>query len=148
MPKKNTDTTKANQMDIAMNLYLSGRMTQRAIADLVGINENTLKNWIDKNKWDIARGALESSRGSILANLLREMNTITSQTGFSADNVAKLSKAIESFSPNKLSISGQIETVHLFTAFLYERNHSLAKELAPLAKDFIENRVKNALSAK
>lgn len=148
MAKKNTNITKANQMDIAMQLYLNGHLTQRAIADLVGCNENTLKNWITKNKWDVARGALESSRGSILANLLREMNTLTSNPGFSTDSVVKLSKAIDSFSPNKISISGQIETVHQFTAYVYERDHALAKQLTSLAKEFIENRVKNALSAK
>lgn len=148
MPKKNTDITKANQMDIAMNLYLAGNMTQRAIADLVGCNENTLKNWITKCQWDVTRGAKESSRGSILANTLKQINTLTSNPTFDADAVLKLTKVVEFFSPNKLSISGQIETVHSFTSYVYERDHALAKQLTPLAKDFIENKVKNALSAK
>lgn len=148
MGKKNIETSKANQKDVAMNLYLTGRMTQRAIADLVGCNENTMKKWITDGKWDVTRGAMESSRGTILANLLTRMNNLTLELNFSADEALKLTKTIEAFSPSKLSISGQIEVINLFATYVYERDHLLAKQITPLAKEFIQNRVKNALSAK
>lgn len=147
---KEKGVSKINQVEIAMNLYIENIMTQREIADLVGVNENTLKAWIDKNDWKTLRGAKESGRGKILANLLNRLATLTEQENFSADEVLKITKSIEYFSPNKLSVSGQIETIKQFMSFVYERDHKLAKEIAEkeIATTFIENRVKNALSAK
>lgn len=147
---KEKGISKANQVEIAMNLYIDNLMTQREIANLVGVNENTIKSWIDKNNWEVLRGAKEAGRGTIIANILRRVSTLTATENYSSDDLIKNVKALEYLSPNKITVSGQIATIKQFMSFLYETDYTIAKAIADkeLSKKFLENRVHDAITTK
>ncbi len=144
--KKDKSVSKKQQIDVAMNLFLANNLTQLDIAEMVGVSENTIKAWKDKYNWEELRGATESSNGKIIANILRRLNTITSQEVFSSDDVIKLTKAIHVLSPTKMTVSGQIETMKAFATYLHQTEPSVAKLVADHLNQFVKNCVKNAIS--
>ncbi len=150
MATKEKGVSKINQIEIAKALYIENIMTQREIANLVGINENTLKSWIDKYEWKTLRGARESGRGKILANLLKKLSELTEKDNYTFDEVLKATKSIDYFSPNKISISGQIMSIKQFMSFLQETDYPISKLIADkkLSETFIENLVKNAITTR
>lgn len=161
-PKKSkgsTSTDRKSQKEIARNLYMSNTMSQIMIADLVGTSQVTLSKWINEGNWDVLRGSEESSRSRILQNTLLRIAALTeswsakenedepSPIKASADEVIKLTKVVESFSPNKISLSGQIETMKQYMSYLSRVNNSLAKETSEYAQDFIQTLVKNGIGS-
>jgi transposase-like protein len=148
MAKRDRSISKEQQVSLAMELYLSGGHTQKAIADMVGISENTMKSWIDKNDWEVLRGAKESSRGQILAKLYRKVNNMTDNEKFNEDALLKVVKAIEFFSPNRISASGKLETMKGFLNYLWETDSDLAKAIVPHVEIYRNIFIKDALASK
>lgn len=144
----------ASKRVVAEELYMSGQLSQERIADMLGISSNTITNWVRKYNWKVIKGAAESSRGKIVTNTLLRIVKITEESNEAtdgklaasrADEVLKLTKVVEFFSPNKISVSGQVETMKSFLAYLYDEDHALAKMVAEHSQAFIQISVNNAI---
>jgi hypothetical protein len=150
---KSINTVKIKQIDIARELYLGGMHSQGWIAEQVGISENTFKAWREKYRWEEIRGAVEGSKSVIIANYLRRMAKLSEipeddtniNHSANADAGLKYVKIIDTLSPTKISISGELDLLRRFTTYLYDQNPKLAKEATPLIQSFGKTRVHEAI---
>ena len=54
---KAIDMTGKEKQILAQTLYLSGKHTQKAIAELTGVTEKTIGKWAVEGKWEEMRQA-------------------------------------------------------------------------------------------
>lgn len=142
-----------SKIQLAEQLYMSGTMSQEEIADMLKVHPNTISNWVNDGNWKLIKGANDSARGKIVSNTLLRIQQITEikpdqDPGLSAkdaDMLLKLSKVVEQFSPNKQSVSGQIETIRDFMAYLYQEDAELAKMVNDHSREFVQNCINNAI---
>ena len=60
---------KIREQKLAEDLYIKGKRTAKDIAQLVGVSEKTVGDWVDKFKWKERRNALLGSAQNGLLNI-------------------------------------------------------------------------------
>lgn len=60
---------KIREQKLAEDLYIKGKKTAKEIAQLVGVTEKTIGDWIEKFKWKERRNALLGSQQNGLQNI-------------------------------------------------------------------------------
>lgn len=60
---------KIREQKLAEDLYIKGKRTAKDIAQLVGVSEKTVGDWVEKFKWKERRNALMGSAQNGLQNL-------------------------------------------------------------------------------
>jgi transcriptional regulator with XRE-family HTH domain len=68
--------TVKQKKDWAKTVYLNERLTQKEIAERVGVSAQTLGKWIAKEKWEALKTSLSITREEQLANLYRQVAEI------------------------------------------------------------------------
>lgn len=98
--------------ELARMYYLQG-MTQKEIADKVGVSRNTISAWIKEDGWDSFRAAKTITRKEIVHKMLQQINDKLESRDWTADEIVKASSAIE-----KLDKQTNVVTViEVFTAY-------------------------------
>jgi uncharacterized protein YjcR len=98
--------------DLARMYYLQG-LTQKEIADKVGVSRNTISAWVKEEGWDSLRAAKTISRKEIVQKMLKQINDKLESEKWTADEIVKAASAIE-----KLDKQTNVVTViEVFTAF-------------------------------
>jgi uncharacterized protein YjcR len=98
--------------DLARMYYLQG-LTQKEIADKVGVSRNTISAWVKEEGWDSLRAAKTISRKEIVQKMLKQINDKLESEEWTADEIVKAASAIE-----KLDKQTNVVTViEVFTAF-------------------------------
>jgi uncharacterized protein YjcR len=98
--------------DLARMYYLQG-LTQKEIADKVGVSRNTISAWVKEEGWDSLRAAKTISRKEIVQKMLKQINNKLESEEWTADEIVKAASAIE-----KLDKQTNVVTViEVFTAF-------------------------------
>jgi DNA-binding XRE family transcriptional regulator len=64
-----TAMAKIREQKLAEDLYIKGKKTAKEIAQLVGVTEKTIGDWIEKFKWKDRRNALLGSQQNGLKNI-------------------------------------------------------------------------------
>jgi hypothetical protein len=102
---------KIREQKLAEDLYIKGKKTAKDIAQLVGVSEKTVGDWVEKFKWKERRNALLGSQQNGLQNInsLIDMyaeNLVSMENDPEAkqdqktklvDAIAKLNKTKDSF---------------------------------------------------
>ena len=102
---------KIREQKLAEDLYIKGKKTAKDIAQLVGVSEKTVGDWVEKFKWKERRNALLGSQQNGLQNInsLIDMyaeNLVTMENDPNAtqehktklvDAIAKLNKTKDGF---------------------------------------------------
>lgn len=60
---------KIREQKLAQDLYIKGKRTAKDIAQLVGVSEKTVGDWVEKFKWKERRNALLGSAQNGLLNI-------------------------------------------------------------------------------
>lgn len=60
---------KIREQKLAEDLYIKGKKTAKEIAQLVGVTEKTIGDWIEKFKWKERRNALLGSQQNGIQNI-------------------------------------------------------------------------------
>jgi len=60
---------KIREQKLAEDLYIKGKRTAKDIAQLVGVSEKTVGDWVEKFKWKERRNALLGSAQNGLLNI-------------------------------------------------------------------------------
>jgi DNA-binding XRE family transcriptional regulator len=108
---KNKSMAKIREQKLAEDLYIKGKKTAKDIAQLVGVSEKTVGDWVEKFKWKERRNALLGSQKNGLQNInsLIDMyadNLVAMENDKDArpeqktklvDAIAKLNKTKDSF---------------------------------------------------
>jgi predicted transcriptional regulator len=67
--RKNKSMAKIREQKLAEDLYIKGKKTAKDIAQLVGVSEKTVGDWVEKFKWKERRNALLGSQKNGLQNI-------------------------------------------------------------------------------
>ncbi len=98
--------------DLACVYYIQG-LSQKEIADKVGVSRNTVSKWVQEGNWDTRRAAKAVSRTELVRKMLRDLDQKLESGDWSADEIIKVASAIE-----KLDKQTNIVTIiEVFTAF-------------------------------
>lgn len=97
--------------ELARMYYLQG-ITQKEIADKVGVSRNTISAWIKEGGWDSFRAAKAITRKELVHKMLEQINEKLESKDWTADEIVKAASAIE-----KLDKQTNVVTIiEVFTA--------------------------------
>lgn len=136
---------------LAEQLFIDGELTQKEIAERLGISEKTISVWKTKYRWDELLAAKRTSRSNLISNLYSSINQIVNGaqdkkrplTPAEADSIHKLSSSIEKIQGGK-TLSNYVSALTDFLNWLREFDLDAAKVLAKLSKEFLLDKAKNA----
>lgn len=119
-----------DKQDVAKDLYIYANLNGKQIAEKMGVTENTVANWKNKNGWETTKEEYESipkMRFQILINAYRRAKEM-SETNFDADELSKITSAIDRL--EKKIPNAYFEQVgQQFIIFIYDTEPLLTAEL-------------------
>ena len=118
------DVTNIEKKEWASLLFIHQKMTQKEIAEKVGVSEVTLSKWVNDGNWNKLKTSLVMTKQEQLARLYNQVSELNSAieqrekghrhaNSREADVIAKLSKAIKSLESD-ISLA---EVINVFVAF-------------------------------
>lgn len=133
-------------------LYLKEHVTQKEIAERVGVNKMTIGKWVKDEKWEELKTSLSITREEQLGNLylqISEINkTIVSRkegeryaTPKEADAINKLASAIEKLE-RETGIAETISVSQGFLDWMRRTDVEKAKELSQYFEAYIKDRLR------
>jgi transposase len=135
----------------AQLLYTKENLTQKEIAERVGISAITMSKWVAKYKWDELKVSITITREEQLKNLYRqlaEMNKSISErdgnkypTSAEADTITKMASAIDKLESDT-GLNEILSTFKEFLNWLRKFNLEEAQRLVPLFDDFVKTKLK------
>lgn len=146
--------TNAQKKEWAKTLYLQGVMTQKDIADKVGVSKVTMTKWVNdpEDNWEKLKQVLLITRESQLKRLylqLDELNTNIMRrdegsrfaNSKEADTINKLTTSIRTLE-TEASIADIVSVSKRMFEWLRTISPSKAKEVGDLFNDFIRESCK------
>ncbi len=139
---------KLDQKQHARHLYMTQGLSQKEIADIVGVSERTVHTWIHQYTWNKLRQASFQAPVTIADNLCSQIvelqNTIASRepgkrfpTMEEAEVSRKLIASLEKVKKYP-SVSQAMQIFESFRAYIRPHNKALAGELARYFSSFVE----------
>ena len=135
----------------AQLLYTKEHISQKEIAERVGVSQQTMSRWVTKFKWDELKVSITITREEQLKNLYRqlsEMNKAISEregnkypTAAEADTITKLANAIDKLE-TETGLNEILSTFKEFLNWLRKFNLEEAQRLVPLFDDFVKTKLK------
>lgn len=141
--------TIKEKQDYAWLLFKDGTLTQKAIAEKVGVSERTLSEWKTKNNWESKRRNLLTTRENILSDMYVIMENTKKYVmdkggvAFSkdADALLKISAAIENLE-RELALSEIYQVGKKFIQYVQKVDFERAKEIVDYYDGFIKEHLK------
>ena len=110
---------KTKERKLAEELFATSTRTQKEIAEMVGVSENTLTKWVAEGGWEKLRAARLSTPAAVIDNMV-EIHLLRTQqilaemragtTNKYGDELLKMSQAIEKMKA-KLSVGTYIQVL-------------------------------------
>lgn len=143
--------TNQQKKEWAKLLFIKENLTQKEIAEKVGISQQTMTRWVNSEKWEDLKVSITITREEQLRNLYRQLaelnREIASREGnrfpnsSEADTITKLASSIDKLETE----TGLSEIQSTFTSFLnWLRKFDLeeAQRLVVTFDDFIKTKLK------
>jgi DNA-binding XRE family transcriptional regulator len=147
---------RKQKKDLAKQLYLKSQMSQKEIAEMVGVTEKTISTWIndDTERWGMLKSSLIITKESELRRIyiqINELNTTIERrdegkryaSPSESDTLSKLaatSKALES----DASISEIVNVFIEFSEFLKQTDLQKSKDFIVLQDAFVKHKLSKA----
>ncbi|HMM16304.1 MAG TPA: DUF1804 family protein [Petrimonas sp.] len=154
MGKKRVDTKseRERKKELAKHFYCNTNLSQKEIAEKVGISEPTLSKWTNdkKENWDALKASFTITKQEQLSRTLNQIAAINKKiaeeqkgipTNADADILAKLAAVIERME-KETSITDVVSVSIKFLDWLRLVDTSKAKELSSLFDAFIKDLIK------
>lgn len=144
--------TNQQKKEWAKLLYTKEQMSQKDIAEKVGVTPQTVNRWVKRENWDKLRISLSVTREEQLSHLYSHLSEINASIATrpegerfpnakEADTITKLSTSIDKLE-RESGVGEVISAFSQFTKWLRERNLEEAQSIAPLLDDYITYRLK------
>lgn len=138
--------------EYAQHLYCEGVLSQKAIAEKVGVSEKTMSKWAKDENWERLRKSLLISKQEQLAMLYDQVDEINKSirkkpegerfaNSKEADILSKLTASIEQLE-EETNISDVVEVCKRFITFLQKHDFEKSKEVVDLCDAFIKDCLK------
>lgn len=143
--------TNKDKRDWAELLFSRTMMTQKEIAERVGVAEQTLGKWKDAGRWDELRTSFFITKGQELARIYQQIANLNTAISLrndgerfasprEADTISKLASAAKSLESD-LSISDIVDVFMEFTNWLRENDFNRAKDVSDLMDAYIKHKM-------
>ena len=142
---------KTQALEYAKMLFLDTeqKLTNKEIAERVGVRANTVANWIKKEGWEKLRKSLMVTRQKMISDLYDQLEWLNDEiknrdikvaSAKESDSIAKLTNAIERLETD-ISIAEVYEVSTQFLDFIKPIDFDLYKKLVPLFDTFINSKL-------
>lgn len=129
---------------LARELYMLDTMTQKEIAERVGVTPNTLGKWVKKEKWNTILAASLSTKHETLARIDKAISDVFDKAeeenrkldSGDYDALSKLQKVRNSID-KEISLDVIIEVFTEYNTFLMAKNPELARENNKFQDQFV-----------
>lgn len=146
------ELTIEQKKEWAQHLYCSNILTQKAIAEKVGVSEKTLSKWVNDGNWDRLRKSLLISKQEQLANLYEQLSEINEAIkkkpegeryadSRQADIMSKITSSIEQLE-EETNLTDIMEVGKRFIVFIQQQDFEKSKEVVVLYDAFIKDCLK------
>ena len=135
----------------AQYIYLRENITNKALAERLGINEKTIAIWIDDGDWEELKTSVITTKMEQLRSLYKQLQLINQEniaalsdddpnTKPNTDAIAKLSKAIKQLEGQ--SSTGEIISMAMeLTRFVQKEDLEAAKVVVKWVDLFVKDRL-------
>lgn len=118
-----------NQRKELARMYYMQRMSQKDIAEKVGVSRNTVNAWVKDGQWDSLRAATTITRKELVNKMLKQIDEKLEANVWSADEISKAAAAVEKLD-KQTNIITIIEVFSAYNSWLVARMQ-LDPELTP-----------------
>lgn len=125
---KQKSLEQSQRQELARMYFMQG-LTQKDIADKVGVSRNTICSWIKDGKWDTLRAATTVSRKELVTKMLQQIDDKLQSGQWTADEICKAANAVEKLD-KQTNIITIIEVFSAFNKWLVSRMQ-VDSELTP-----------------
>lgn len=150
MARRTNQETKILK-EFAKTLFLdtSQKITQKEIAARVGVSENTLRGWIQKENWEKLRKSLMITRQKMISDLYDQLEWLNDDikirdvkvaTSSEANTIAVITNSIQKLE-TETSIAEIYEVATSFLEYIKPIDFDLFKQLLPLFDSFINQKL-------
>ena len=130
-----------DKKEIAYDLYMNTKMSQKEIADRAKVTQATFTAWKQKYDWEIHKQAFSITSQNIISNLMQKAFKMSEEDKVNPDGILKLVKSIEGLSDRKVTISNVINVFKEFTTWAFDKNPELSKEINRMQKEFVSHKI-------
>lgn len=140
---------KAQEREYARVIFLSENISQRDLAERVGVTEKTMGNWIEQGGWRKLKRSMLTTRQNQLnllydqldwLNLEISIRDIKVATPREADVIIKLTSAIQKLEI-ETSLGETVEVARSFIEFLRGLDLELAKTVTGYFDTYIQTKM-------
>jgi Phage terminase small subunit len=141
--------TIKEKKEYAWLLYKEGVLTQKAIAQKVGVSEVSISKWKEEEKWDTKRQNLYNTRENLLVDLYmifeNTKNQITDKGGIAnskdADAILKLSQSIKNLE-TETSVAQAYEVLAGLMHYIQDADFEKSKEMVDYVDGYLRKLLK------
>ncbi|GAB4126250.1 MAG: hypothetical protein Fur0027_07200 [Raineya sp.] len=146
MPKSSKNTKikskseRLEQKQTAQDLFVYSGRSQKEIAEIVGVSEQTIVRWKDEGKWEELKGANYLTANQVISNLYKRALELSQDPASNADRIAKIASAIDRLKPTKNTLTSYISAFMDFGEWCKKKGYvEEIKLLNKLQKAFIQD---------
>jgi uncharacterized protein YjcR len=137
--------------DLARMLFLHECLTQKEVAQRVGVSEVTISKWAGADGWDSLKVSITITKEEQLKNLYRQLSAINEEiasrperrfaTSAEADLICKLANAIDKMETD-VGVSDIVSVGKKFIDWIRKFDLKKAQEFTPLFDAFIKDNLR------
>ncbi|HQB47422.1 MAG TPA: DDE transposase family protein [Bacteroidales bacterium] len=144
---KQTKAERIRKKELAQFFFCNSNLSQKEIAEKVGISEVSMSRWVREGRWDTLKASITITRQEQLNRVYRQIAAINKKiveeqegipTSADADVLAKLAAVVERLE-KETSITDVVSVSMKFLDWLRKIDTEKAKELSYLFDAFIKD---------
>jgi transcriptional regulator with XRE-family HTH domain len=141
--------TNDQKMEFAKLLFVRERLTQKEVAERVGVSEQTMSKWVRTNGWERLRRSLLTTKQEQIAMLYDQLDAINQAisqrkervaNNKEADVISKLTAAIRNMETD-ISIGEVVECGMKFGDYVRQNAAAMSKDIVTLYDGFIKSMI-------
>lgn len=148
-----SNMTNEKRKEWAKLLFTKEQMSQKDIAEKVGVTPQTVNRWVKKENWETLRVSLSVTREEQLRHLYSHLSEINANIASrpegerfpnakEADTITKLSSSIDKLE-RESGIGEVISSFSQLVRWLRDRNLEEAQRIAPTLDEYVAYRLRN-----
>lgn len=128
---------------LAKRYFMNSDLSQKDIADLVGVAEKTMSLWVNEEDkhgitWEEEKIADKSRAVNIRLKVMRQIDQELDKENPDADKLSKLKSLLVEVSDEKISAIQATDVVKNLIEFTMKQDHDLAIKLMTVVDQFIK----------
>jgi transposase len=149
----NMANKKSQERELAAQLYINTNLSQKEIAQRIGVTEKSISSWVNEGNWEYLKTSKQSTNAETIATLKKIMKIQADEnlkkleektfTKNDADSLIEIAKSIDILQGKGISLRDYIEIMEEFIDFVPADNAKAQKiksEIADLQVKFLLNK--------